>query len=121
MPVPSGAESARILGIAWSLFGETADSLTVLDHQSDPATLLTARLEVTFMLNGAPVTGTLSNDAFSLVGTVFVNPTDVIQYQVQFVLDGSDINSLIVSAPVLDDVTIFYSYGARILQQRIEP
>ncbi len=136
LPAPSPSGPAfldrpvvRILGLAWTWFGEET---TIVEESGQPPELRRAlfnyntpegiagedvRPKVTMSVrDGSTTFGPYDDDAFSAArdqdGEILElrDPTDF-RYVAQFVLQEADFSAVLVATPVLDDVTIFWDDG----------
>ena len=67
----------------------------------------------------------LSNDAFSPIQdsagyAVMLGESEKFQYQVKFAIEGSDVDTVLLSTPVLDDVTFFFQTGSSQFLQYVQ-
>ena len=119
--------NVRILGAAWTWYGEPVDPIATPDwdgqpvlydhHAGAPPTLKPkdVKPEVAVAIQDANVTPTFhTNDGFSpILGGDLQNP-DAIRYQVRFRLREADaLNCILLATPVLDDVTLYWDDGQR--------
>ena len=120
----SSAVTARILGASWTVYGEAVNAdgdPIVYDYQDSTPAARDAAVTLTFLKNGATASALLANDAFSPVDSLDAGPADAVQYRLQFTIAGTDLNTILLASPALDDVTIFYTLGPRFLEKAIQP
>jgi hypothetical protein len=120
---PSG--SLRILGLAWTWYGEATDPATgkpsLLDHATP--TIQTAPKDLKPRVrvgieDGDLLHGPYDEDGYSDVRTssgsapVIQDPTRL-KYVVQFEVLEAGVSTVLLASPVLDDVTIYWQDGDR--------
>ena len=113
--VTASTPQVRILGASWTWYPEAADKNgqpTVIDHQTGDS--LEARVNLTMVLNDTPVGAPMRNDGGSDVH-VTANPGDVLKYRLNFHLPAAEADAILLSTPVVDDVSIFYTTGTKYL------
>jgi hypothetical protein len=76
---------------------------------------LDAEVEMRMVLNGKETGAPLIDDGGSSAESLWVGPGDRAQYRLLWRLRRAGIDSALLGTPVVDDVTIYYSEGARFL------
>jgi len=107
---------AQILGASWTWYpeksGKNGEPLMVDYRTTDQ---LQAQVTMTMVVNGAPVGDPIRIDGGSPVRSLWVSPGDKLNYRLNFHLPDSELDSILLATPIVDDVTIFYSTGTRYL------
>jgi hypothetical protein len=57
----------------------------------------------------------LRNDGGSDVHSLIVHPSDVLKYRLEFQLPAAELDSILLTTPVVDDVSIYYTTGTKYL------
>jgi hypothetical protein len=110
----------RVLGMAWTWYGEAADPETgraaLYDYNSPRGTATTdVQPRVLLGLRDGDVTfGPFEDDGYSPVRTAdgatpFLRDLEQARYFAQFRLQGADLSTILLATPVLDDVTLYVS------------
>jgi hypothetical protein len=113
---PAGA--IRVLGLSWSWYGEVTDPKTgrplLYDYQSGGLPGKDLEPDISMgVIDGTVKYGPYSNDGFSSVQSpdgstpVLQSPTQV-RYFAQFRLKQAGLSTILLTTPVLDDVTIYW-------------
>ena len=120
---PAPAAQVKVLGAAWTWYGEESDAMTgnrvlwnyggnglgIPDVDLQPA--------VSFSLqDGALVYGPLTDDGFSPVlslggQTPVIQDPSQLRYVIRMTYAGGTVGSILLGTPVLDDVTIYWNDG----------
>jgi hypothetical protein len=130
VPTPGGSSGApssvpvippqiRILGLSWTWYGDDLDPVTGLqtlyDHQGTYGTQSANVMPQVLcgIIDTNQTYGPFSNDGFSTVqapdGTIPViqDPKNV-KYFIQFALPQATATTILLSTPVLDDITLYF-------------
>ncbi|HEX7901465.1 MAG TPA: hypothetical protein VF950_27145 [Planctomycetota bacterium] len=118
----AGPGAFRILAAAWTWYPEWTDEHGApkawdVGFQSDDkrGDDLDAEVEMRMVLNGKETGAPLSDDGGASAEALFVGPGDSAQYRLLWRLRRAGLDSALLGTPVVDDVTIYYSEGARFL------
>lgn len=125
---------SRILGISWTVYAEDYELVqgkllpVFLNYQANPPdrkivpTLADANgynsscCALMYLLLGNNALGPLGNDGYSPVDTATKAKTSEFKYKLKFRLGIEDrLETTLMSTPVLDDVTVFYTRGTQVL------
>jgi hypothetical protein len=110
---------ARVLGVAWTWYGEATDPAAgrpvLYDHNSAPgADLRPLQPKVRVgVRDGATAYGPFEDDGFSAVrapdgSTPTLQDPAKVRYFVEFRIDDADASTVLLATPVLDDVTVYW-------------
>lgn len=106
----------KVLGASWTWYPETTGrngEPGVIDYRhGDP---LTARVDLTMMVNGATIGDPLQQDGGADIRGLIVNPGDTLNYRLRLHLPDAELDSILLGTPVVDDVTIFFTTGTKYL------
>jgi hypothetical protein len=117
--VPVIPPQIRILGLSWTWYGDDLDPVTGLqtlyDHggQYGVAAANVMPQVLCGIIDGSQTYGPFSNDGFSTVQApdgsipVIQDPKNV-KYYVQFALPQATAATILLSTPVVDDITLYY-------------
>jgi hypothetical protein len=120
-PATAAMPAVRVLGLSWTWYGESHDENLVptLDDYNTPGGTepedVQPRLELCVKADGVTY-AYVSNDAFSATGTPLNAAIPVVnwqqvQYMARFRLLQANASTILLAAPVLDDVTVYYDCG----------
>jgi hypothetical protein len=120
--VAAGPGAFRVLAAAWTWYPEWTDETgapKALDVglQSDDkrGDALDAEVEMRMLLNGKETGAPLNDAGGSSADGLWVAPGDKAQYRLLWRVRRAGVDSALLGTPVVDDVTIYYSEGARFL------
>jgi hypothetical protein len=116
MTMTAPVAQARLLAATWTWMAELVapDGAPVLiDSFTDLATK--AEVEIRFVVNGTEQAAVLKDDGGAAIDGLLVSATDTLRYRVRMRTPDANANTILLATPVLDDVTIFYTAGARYL------
>ena len=118
----AGKSGFRVLGAAWTWYPETSDEKGApkawdVGFQGDdkPGDALDVEIEARLLLNGKETGEALKDDGGSSADGLWVAPGDAFQYRLLWRLKGGGVDTALLGTPAVDDVTIYYSDGARFL------
>ena len=129
----SGASSVRVLGMAWTVYGvvpagtygPTACTLPVYRYSTMNYLPLSSNTEPTYLTqvvsaeismdDGETWQPPMNNPAWGAV-QLGATPGVPIKYRISFDSGGDPLNSVLLSSPILDDVTIYYETEVTWLQ-----
>ncbi len=105
------AQETEVLGLSWTVFGEEAGntSLFVTDGETDRQHAVKVDL---YLKAGSDLLGPFTDDGFSEV-SLRLGERDRFRYLAHFQIDDLGIGTVLLSTPVLDDVTIYYRSVAK--------
>ncbi len=137
-PVLSGSSSTTItttpppevtiLGAAWTLVPEDHDPATgapILRDRNPGAPTLPIQIDFGFRENGNAISPVVHDDGFSGVsnlsgGPLRVQANEPVRYAAKFRLQGAGLSTILLTTPVLDDVSIYFTRGIEFLSYAIE-
>ena len=119
------ASSVQILGVSWTWFADSVDPTSGLPTLKDALTDQDLYPEVTIQLDiGGTLYGPFTNDTFSKAVDAtgnLLSPIAPFKYRVNFDLPDAQFDSILLSTPVFDDITIFFrTSGAQYVGYYIE-
>ncbi len=116
----TAAGSIRILGVAWTWFGEATNSVTgkpvLYDHAVPTIQTPPKELEPLVQVgieDGGLLHGPYAEDGYSEVRTSagsspIIQDPDQLRYVVQIRIPGAGFSTILLATPVVDDVTIYW-------------
>ena len=116
----------RVLAVAWTWYPEICDENGApkardVGFQSDDrfGDLLDAELEVRMVLNGAESGHALTDEGGS-AAPLHVGPRDDVRYRLRLRVRDAGDDTALLGTPVVDDVTVYYTEGARFLAYALD-
>jgi len=100
--IPSPPPQTELLGLSWTWFGEGEEILT--DHADGQ--LLPAQVEVS-LLAGEATYGPFAESGYSCL-PIPAEISTPFRYRVRFAIPDAQFDTILLTTPVFDDITIFY-------------
>jgi hypothetical protein len=126
MDVTKAPDVMRPICAFWTYYGQAVDmeKLPIMLDHSDwpgPPTALKIAVSLQLLLDGEPVGEMMADDGGSSIEKVTVKKEQKLQYRLKVFLPDAVGGSILLSTPVIDDVTIFYTQGVEYIHyNRVE-
>jgi hypothetical protein len=120
-PAKSGTVGApqyqtQILGASWTWYPETTGKNGEpfsIDYRTTDTLL--SRVNLQMVVNDSLVGEPIRYDVGTPIRNVWINPGEKVNYRLSMNLPDSELDSILLGTPIIDDVTIFYTTGTRFL------
>lgn len=96
----------EIIGMTWTLYGEDASSPNVFVTNAANGQPLAAHVKM-YLRTADKLYGPFTDDAYSPM-SIRLRANETFKYLAQFVIQGLNVNTILTTTPVVDDVTIYF-------------